>query len=267
MPKFAANLSMLFTEAPFLDRFEAAAQAGFRGVEFLFPYEHDARDIAAQLGTNGLEQVLFNLPAGDWAGGERGIAIFANRRDEFRDGVQRAIDYAKALRCPQLHCLAGNAPDGADHAALNQTYIENLRFAADQLAKAGLSLLIEPINTRDMPGYFLTRTAQARDVIASIGAQNVFLQYDAYHMHIMEGGLLATTARNLDAIGHVQIADAPGRHEPGTGDIDFAELFEHLDRIGYAGWIGCEYRPRTTTADSLAWMNIPAANPDSKIGK
>lgn len=254
MPKFAANLSMLFTEQPFLDRFEAAARAGFRGVELLSPYEHEPEHIAERLAANRLEQVLFNLPAGDWAAGERGIAIFPDRRDEFRDGVERAARYARALQCPRVHCLAGIAPEGADRRELRETYIENLRFAAERLGSDGVELLIEPINTRDIPNYFLTRTSEARDVMTAAGADNIFLQYDAYHMHIMEGDLCATISQNLYAIRHVQIADAPGRHEPGTGEIDFTRLFAHLDRIGYDGWIGCEYRPKTTTAESLRWM-------------
>lgn len=254
MPKFAANLSLMFTELPFLQRFGAAANAGFRGVEFLFPYDHAPEAIAAELAKHDLEQVLFNLPPGDWDRGERGNAIFPERRSEFRAGVGQAIHYAKALRCPMLHCLAGIAPDGANPSELLATYIENLRYAAQALSREGLTLLIEPINTRDMKGYFLSTTAAALDVMHAVAAPNLRLQYDVYHMHIMEGDEQRTISRNIERIAHIQIADDPGRHEPGTGEIDFPSLFEHLDRIGYAGWVGCEYRPRSTTLESLEWM-------------
>jgi hydroxypyruvate isomerase len=254
MPKFAANLSLLFNELPFLKRFEAAAAAGFKGVEFLFPYEYDAGDIAARLKANGLRQVLFNLSAGNWAAGERGLAIYPNLTREFRDSVTAALRYANALDCTQLHCLAGIAPVGADHRAMRKTYVENLRFAADVLAREGISLLIEPINTRDIPAYFLDTTAKAADVIESVGAENLRLQYDVYHMQIMEGDLTPTIDKYLKRIAHVQIADTPGRNEPGTGEINFPFIFDHLDRIGYEGWVGCEYRPSTLTYDSLAWF-------------
>jgi hydroxypyruvate isomerase len=252
---------MLFTELPFLDRFEAAAAAGFEGVEFLFPYEHDAADIAARLKANGLRQILFNLPAGNWAIGERGIAIYPNLIGEFRDSVTRAVRYAKALGCTQLHCLAGKAPVGADHRTLRKTYVENLAYAARVLADEGLTLLIEPINTRDVPGYFLDTTAKAADVIESIGVENLRLQYDVYHMQIMEGDLAPTISKYLKFIAHVQIADTPGRHEPGTGEINFPFIFEHLDNIGYRGWVGCEYNPRASTYESLAWFRQLKARP------
>jgi hydroxypyruvate isomerase len=254
MPKFAANLSLLFNELPFLDRFEAAARAGFEGVEFLFPYEYEPEDIAARLKANGLTQVLFNLHAGNWNAGDRGIAIFPNLTAEFRDSVPRAIRYAKALNCKQIHCLAGIAPLNAEHRALRKTYVENLRFAADALDAEGLRLLIEPINTRDIPGYFIDTTAKAADIIESVDAKNLFLQYDVYHMQIMEGDLAPTISKYLDKIAHVQIADTPGRHEPGTGEINYPFIFEHLDRAGYKGWIGCEYKPKTTTYESLSWF-------------
>lgn len=254
MPKFAANLSMLFQERPFLDRFEAAASAGFEGVEFLFPYAYDATDIAARLKANGLRQVLFNLPAGNWANGERGIAIYPNLMREFRDSVTDAVRYAKALGCTQLHCLAGIAPIGADHRTMRKTYVENLRFAARALTDEGVTLTIEPINTRDIPGYFLDTTAKAMDVIESVEADNLRLQYDVYHMQIMEGDLTPTISKYLKHIAHVQIADTPGRHEPGTGEINFPFIFGHLDRIGYRGWVGCEYTPSTSTHESLSWF-------------
>lgn len=261
MPKFAGNLSMLFTELPFLDRFDAAASAGFEGVEFLFPYDYDIDDLSARLKANGLAQVLFNLPAGNWAAGDRGIAIYPNLTGEFRESVQRAVKYAKALGCTQLHCLAGTVPPGADHRTIRKTYIENLTFAARALADEGMTLLIEVINTRDVPNYFLDSTAKAADVIDSVAAPNLRLQYDVYHMQIMEGDLTPTIDKYLPLIGHVQIADTPGRHEPGTGEINFPFVFDHLDRIGYQGWVGCEYKPRSSTGDSLQWWRKLKAPP------
>ncbi|MDO9384128.1 MAG: hydroxypyruvate isomerase [Hyphomicrobiaceae bacterium] len=255
MPRFCANLSMLFTELPFLDRFEAAARAGFQGVEYLFPYEFDAAEIADRLATHGLTQVLFNMPPGDWAAGERGLAALPDRVDEFRGGIDLVVRYARDLGCRSVHCMAGIAPAGADAGALRATYVANLIHAADRLAQDGVDLLIEPINTRDMPGYVLTRTQQALDIIADVGRPNVRLQYDCYHMQIMEGDLCPTIERNLASIGHVQAADTPGRHEPGTGEINYPFVFAHLDRLGYAGWIGCEYRPRAATLDGLAWFS------------
>ncbi len=253
MPKFAANLSMLFTEHPFLDRFERAAQAGFTAVEFLFPYAFEARDIKARLDANKLQLVLHNLPAGDWDAGERGIACLPDRSAEFREGVGRAIDYAKQLGVHQLNCLAGKAPAGASEATLRKTFVDNLRYAAAELKAANLKLLIEPINTFDIPGFFLNRSAQALAILDDVGADNAFLQYDAYHMQRMEGELAATIEKHLARIAHIQIADNPGRHEPGTGEIDHAFLFHHLDRIGYSGYVGCEYKPATTTEAGLGW--------------
>jgi hydroxypyruvate isomerase len=254
MAKFSANLSMLFTEVPFLDRFRAASKAGFRGVEYVSPYECYPGDISDRLKANRLSQVLFNLPVGDWAAGERGIAIFPERQAEFRDGIATAIRYAKALDCPQVNCLAGIAPSGADPAQLRATLVENLRYASGELQRAGVRLLIEPINTRDMPGFFLNTSRQALDLISDTGSSNLFLQYDVYHMQIMEGDLAATIARNLPLIKHVQIADNPGRHEPGTGEIDYPHIIRHLDDLGYGGWIGAEYKPAAGTADGLGWM-------------
>ncbi|CAO4176821.1 hydroxypyruvate isomerase [Methylorubrum populi] len=254
MPQFAANLTMLFQEHDFLDRFDAAAQAGFRGVEFLFPYDYRKEAIHERLVRHELRLVLHNLPAGDWAAGERGIAVLPERRAEFRDGVARAIDYAGALGCDQINCLAGIAPEGAERVRLNETLTENLAFAAAELKKAGIRLLIEPINTRDIPGFFLTNTAQAVALIDEVGSDNLFVQYDAYHMQIMEGDLARTIRENLSRIAHVQLADNPGRNEPGTGEINYPFLFRHLDAIGYRGWIGCEYRPATTTQDGLSWF-------------
>jgi len=261
MPRFAANLSMLFTEVEFLERFGEAARAGFRGVEYLFPYAYPPGEIADRLERHHLEQVLHNLPAGDWAKGERGIACHPDRVGEFRDGVGLAVEYARALRCPRLNCLAGIAPAGVARERLQETLVANLRFAAAELAKAGVELLVEAINTRDIPGFYLCHTAQALALLDEVGVRSLRLQYDAYHMQVMEGDLAHTIEASLPRIGHVQIADNPGRHEPGTGEINFAFLFAHLDRIGYRGWVGCEYRPATTTAAGLGWLAPWRAGP------
>jgi len=253
MPKFSANLSMLFTEAPFLDRFGLAAKAGFEAVEFLFPYAFSAQEIKQRLDAHGLKLVLHNLPAGDWEAGERGIACLPDRTDEFRSGVARAIEYATTLGVPQLNCLAGKAPIGADDAVLRKTFVANLKFAAAELKKTGLKQLIEPINTYDIPGFFLNRTAQAIGILDEVGADNAFVQYDIYHAQRMEGELAATMQKHLARIGHIQLADNPGRNEPGSGEINYPFLFAHLDRIGYRGWIGCEYKPATTTEAGLGW--------------
>ncbi|WP_315718412.1 MULTISPECIES: hydroxypyruvate isomerase [unclassified Bradyrhizobium] len=263
MPRFAANLTMLFNELPFLDRFAAAKAAGFRGVEYLFPYDFDKAELREQLARHGLTQVLHNLPAGNWAAGERGIAILPDRVDEFRDGVRRAIEYAKALDCRQLNCLVGIAPDDADPRELNQVLVRNLRFAATALKAQGIKLLIEPINTLDIPGFVLNRTAQALQLISEVESDNLFVQYDIYHMQIMEGDLARTMQKHLARIAHIQLADNPGRHEPGTGEINYAFLFRHLDAIGYPGWIGCEYKPRTTTGEGLGWLTDRAVVPAS----
>lgn len=254
MPKFSANLSMLFTEHDFLDRFDAAARAGFKGVEYLGPYDHPAQTVAARLKKNGLTQVLFNLPSGDWAGGERGIAILPDRVEEFRRGVDTAIEYARALGCGQVNCLAGIAPEGADRQKLEDTFVENLKFAAERLGNAGIKLLIEPINTRDIPDFFLSGTKQALAIMERVGSNNLHLQYDIYHMQIMEGDLARTIEANLPRIAHIQLADNPGRHEPGTGEINYPFLHGFIDRIGYAGWIGAEYRPKAGTEAGLGWF-------------
>jgi len=253
MPRLAANLSMLFTEAPFLERFGRAARAGFRAVEFLFPYEHAAADIRRELSEHGLQLVLHNLPAGDWAAGERGIACDPERVTEFRADVARAIAYAKDLGVPQLNCLAGKMPAGVPEDVLHRTFVENLRYAAERLRGANLKLLIEPINRYDIPGFYLHRTDQALSVIEEVGAANLYLQYDVYHAQRTEGELANTLARHLARIAHVQIADNPGRNEPGTGEINYAFLLRHLDRIGYQGWIGCEYKPAAQTEAGLRW--------------
>jgi hydroxypyruvate isomerase len=254
MPRLAANLTMLFNEVDFLDRFEHAARAGFRGVEFLFPYAFPAEEIAARLDVCRLELVLHNLPAGDWAAGERGIACHPGRRSEFQDGVGTAIAYARALGLKQLNCLAGIVPPGVAPEAARATLVENLRFAADQLAHEGIRLLIEPINTFDIPGFFLHGTRQALDIMDEAGSDNLFLQYDIYHMQRMEGELAAAMTANLGRIGHIQLADNPGRFEPGTGEINYRYLLGRLDEIGYAGWIGCEYKPKAGTLEGLGWI-------------
>jgi hydroxypyruvate isomerase len=251
--KLAANLTMLFNDVDFLDRFDHAARAGFRGVEFLFPYAYPAATLAERLDANRLELVLHNLPAGDWAGGERGIACHPERRAEFEDGVGVAIAYAQALGVRQVNCLAGIVPAGVTAAAAHDTLVANLRFAAPRLKAAGIALLIEPINTFDIPGFFLRGTRQALDIIAATGSDNVFLQYDIYHMQRMEGELAATLRAHLPMIRHIQLADNPGRNEPGTGEINYRYLLQLLDDIGYAGWVGCEYKPKGATADGLAW--------------
>jgi hydroxypyruvate isomerase len=253
VPKLAANLSMLFTEVEFVDRFAAAAATGFAGVEFHFPYAYPKAQLAELLARHRLVQVLHNMPPGDWAAGERGIACLPERIAEFRDGVSQAIDYASALGCRQVNCLAGLAPAGADPAELRATLVANLRYAAERLAGAGIRLLVEPINTIDMPGFCLSRSAQALDLFAEVGSPNVYLQYDVYHMQRMEGELANTIRTHLPRIGHVQIADTPGRNEPGTGEINFRFLLGFLDAIGYAGWVGCEYKPKGTTAEGLGW--------------
>lgn len=253
MPRFAANLTMLFNEVPFLDRFELAAKAGFKAVEFLFPYAFPANEIRSRLDANGLELILHNLPAGNWEGGERGIACLPDRINEFRSGVARAIEYSRALGVKQLNCLAGKAPVGVSEDVLRQTFVNNLQFAAGELKKAGVSLLIEPINTFDIPGFYLNRTEQAISVLGEVGADNVFLQYDIYHAQRMEGELAATLQKYFPQIRHVQLADNPGRNEPGTGEINYPFLFALLDRLGYDGWIGCEYKPAGTTEAGLGW--------------
>jgi len=254
MPRFAANLSMLFTEQPFLDRFEAAARAGFTAVEFLFPYAFPAAEIRDRLVSNRLKLVLHNLPAGNWDAGDRGIACDPGRVDEFRAGVARAIEYGTALGVPQLNCLAGKAPAGVADELLRRTFVANLRFAAAALKEANLKLLIEPINNYDIPGFWLNGTAKAISVIDEVGSDNLYLQYDVYHAQRFEGELAATIGKHIARIAHVQVADNPGRNEPGTGEINYDFIFAHLDRVGYTGFVGCEYKPATTTAAGLGWL-------------
>ncbi|WP_462380688.1 2-oxo-tetronate isomerase [Pseudomonas sp. Marseille-QA0892] len=254
MPRFAANLSMLFNDAPFLDRFERAAAAGFRGVEYLFPYEHSASEIGQRLQTYRLEQVLFNLPPGDFAAGERGIAALPGRETEFRESVGEALEYALALGCKRLHAMAGLVADDEQRSRMRDCYLENLRYAARTLAPHGITLLIEPINTRSMPGYFLNHQADAHAIRAELDEPNLRVQYDFFHAQIMEGDLLEGWRRGRDAIGHIQIAGVPDRHEPDEGEVNYPCLFQALEREGYDGWIGCEYMPRGRTEDGLGWF-------------
>ncbi|KVN34031.1 hydroxypyruvate isomerase [Burkholderia pyrrocinia] len=258
MPKFAANLTMLFNEVPFLDRFKAAADAGFDAVEFLFPYPFAKEELAERLETHRLHLVLHNLPAGNWDQGERGIACLPDRVGEFQEGVGRAIEYAKALKVPQLNCLVGIPSASTPRDTTFVTIVDNLRFAAAALKREGIRLLVEPCNSFDIPGFALNRSAEGLDVIRAVGSDNLFLQYDIYHMQRMEGELAATIERSLASIGHIQLADNPGRNEPGTGEINYAFLFALLDRLGYAGHIGCEYKPRTTTTEGLGWLQSVA---------
>ena len=253
MTKLAANLTMMFTEVDFLDRFDAAAKAGFKGVEYLFPYDFPKDAIAERLQRNGLTQALFDLPSGNWAGGERGIAILPDRVGEFQDGVGQALDYAKTLGCKRITCLSGLTPKGISDDTLRQTFVDNLKFAAPKLAEAGITLLVEAINTRDVSGFWLDHTAKACSILDEVGAPNAAFQYDVYHMQVMEGNLAETIEKNLGVIAHMQLADNPGRHEPGTGEINYDFLLPFIDRAGYDGWMGCEYNPAGKTEDGLAW--------------
>ncbi|MGE5384985.1 MAG: 2-oxo-tetronate isomerase [Betaproteobacteria bacterium] len=254
MPKYCANLSFLFTEVPFPERFERAARAGFRGIEFMSPYEHAPREVAAWLRQAGLEMVLFNLPAGNWAGGERGLACMPGREADFRAAVAQALPYAEALACRRVHCLAGLQPAGEAQERTRERFIANLRYAAERFAALDAEVLIEPINSRiDMPDYWLDTPAKAFELLAQIDRPNVAVQLDIYHATVMGDDAAEIIAAHFPAIGHVQIADHPGRHEPGTGMIDFAAIFATLDRLAYSGWVGCEYRPIGGTETGLAW--------------
>lgn len=255
MPKFAANLSFLFADAPFPERFRRAAEAGFLGVEYLFPYDYPAAAIAGWLREYELEQVLFNLPPGDWASGDRGLACLPGRHAEFAESVERARDYAMVLDCERVHCMAGLRPEGVDETTLEANFIANVRYAADRLATIGVSVMIEPINSRiDMHGYWLDDLDKALRLLAAIDRSNVRLQFDVYHAQIMAGDIARRLEDNFGRIGHVQIADNPGRHEPGTGEIHYPFLFGLLDRLGYQGWVGCEYKPLAGTEAGLAWL-------------
>lgn len=271
MPRFAANLSMLYPELDFLDRFEAAARDGFRAVEYLFPYDYDARELAARLSANGLEQVLFNGPPGDWDRGDRGIACVPGREAEFREGIRKAIDYAVALSCPRIHVMAGLVPEGQERETVQPTYVDNLRWAAVEAAKAGRDLLLEPINTRDIPRFFLNRQDHAHEIVLAIGALNVQVQMDLYHCQIVEGDVAMKIRKYLPTgcVGHFQIAGVPERHEPDVGEVNYPYLFDVIDEVsaqcGWQGWVGCEYRPRrgavaNGTRDGLGWLRaLPRA--------
>ena len=254
MPKFSANLTMMFNEVDFLERFEQASRAGFKGVEYLFPYEWGKEQLAEELAKHGLEQVLHNLPVGDWLAGERGIACLPERVGEFQDGVGLAIKYAKALRCSRLNCLVGLTPKEVPAEKVRQTLVDNLRFAATVLEKEGIRLLVEPLNNQDIPGFYLVHTRDTLQLLEEVNHANLWLQYDIYHMQVMEGNLTRTIIDNLTRIAHIQLADNPGRHEPGTGEINYPNLFRFIDEAGYDGWIGCEYKPAGVTEDGLEWL-------------
>ncbi|MGX1672693.1 2-oxo-tetronate isomerase [Streptomyces sp. NPDC055400] len=257
MPRFAANLSTLYPEHDFPHRFAAAAADGFEAVEYLFPYAYEATELRLRLDVHGLRQVLFNAPPGDWDSGERGIAALPGREAEVRDGVERALEYAAALDCPRVHMMAGLVPQGADPAPYRATYLSNLAYAAEQAAAAGVDILIEPINGRDMPGYFLSRQADAHAVVQEVGASNLKVQLDLYHCQIVEGDLTATLRRDLPTgrVAHLQIAGVPDRHEPDAGELNLRHLMSVVDELGFDGWIGCEYFPKAGTSEGLGWRD------------
>lgn len=254
MPQFSANLSWLFGEYDFLDRFQAAARSGFKAVEYASPYEYDKHRLAEELEKNSLKQALFNMPAGNPDAGENGIACLLDRTGEFQDNVGTVAEYAPVLGCDRVHCPVGRAPGSADPDKLRDTLVSNLRFASDKLADVGVKVLVEAINTVDVPGFFVSTSAQARSIVEEVGSPNVGFQCDLYHMQIMQGDLARTVKSNLDIIGHIQIADNPGRHEPGTGEINYPFMLRYLDEVGYKGWVGCEYRPSGTTESGLGWI-------------
>ncbi|HIM46825.1 MAG TPA: hydroxypyruvate isomerase family protein [Alphaproteobacteria bacterium] len=253
MPKFAANLSFLFQDIDFLERFAAAADCGFQAVEYLFPYDYPPGQIKETLAAHGLVQALFNSPPGDWDAGERGLAALPGREAEFREAVEKAGEYAEALACKQVHVMAGLVPEGAERGAYEDCYVANLSYAVNYFAERGVRTLIEPLNSFDMPGYLLNGSKQARRVIEAVGSDNLFLQHDVYHLQIMEGNLAYSFKRDLDIISHVQIAGVPGRFEPTVGEINYPYLFALIDRLGYDGWVGCEYRPEGDTRAGLGW--------------
>lgn len=254
MPRFSANLSMLFTEVDFMERFNRAAKAGFKAVEYMFPYSFDAKSLADMLKSNNLKQVLFNLPAGNWDEGERGIAVLPDRKGEFEEGVGKAIYYAKALDCPLINCLVGLKPSDISGSRVRDVLASNLHFAAEAFAREGIHLLVESLNTRDIPGFYLSRTADVLSLVKEINHPNIYYQYDIYHMQVMEGDVTETIRNNINLIGHIQLADNPGRHEPGTGEINYPNLFRFIDEAGYTGFLGCEYKPLTTTEEGLGWI-------------
>lgn len=255
MPRFSANLSMLYTEFPFLERFAAAAADGFKAVEYVGAYDQDPAALKSLLDQHGLTQALFNLPAGDWAAGERGIGCHPDRVQEFRTSVEKAVEYAEATGCTQVNCLAGIAPAGIDRSALEMVLIDNLSYAAPRLANAGIKLLLEPINTCDIPGFLINSTDDYERIAAAVNHENLYLQYDFYHLQVVQGDLIPTFKRLQPRIAHVQIADNPGRNEPGTGEINYPNIFKVLDEAGYAGWVGAEYKPKAGTSVGLSWLN------------
>jgi hydroxypyruvate isomerase len=254
MPRFAANLSMLYPQHEFLDRFAAAAADGFAAVEYLFPYDFSPAQLKQRLDDSGLVQALFNAPPGDWAAGERGIASLPGREAEFRDGFARALEYAAVLGNDRIHAMAGLLPGEAQRERHLAVYLDNLAYAARQAATADITVLIEPINTRDMPGFFLNRQNQAQAICKEVGADNLKVQFDFYHCQIVEGDVISTLRRDFAGVGHIQIAGVPDRHEPDMGELNYAWLFEEIDRLGYSGWIGCEYRPKGDTSQGLQWL-------------
>jgi hydroxypyruvate isomerase len=254
MPKFAANLTMMFTEVPFPERFARAAKAGFEGVEFLFPYDHAPQGVAGWLHESRLVNVLFNMPPGDWTAGERGLAALPGREAEFRASVAKALDYARALGTERLHVMAGLLSAGADRARHRAVYVGNLRHAARELAREGRTLLIEPINTRDMPGYFLNTQDDGHAICGEVGEPNLKVQMDFYHTQIVQGDVTMTLRKYFAGVGHIQIAGVPERHEPDTGELNNNYLMRVLDELGYDGWVGCEYRPRARTEEGLSWL-------------
>ncbi|SET12933.1 2-oxo-tetronate isomerase [Pseudomonas graminis] len=254
MPRFAANLSMLYPQHDFLERFSAAAADGFGAVEYLFPYDYSTQELKQRLSDNGLVQALFNAPPGDWVAGERGIASLPGREEEFRTGIARALEYADVLGNDRIHVMAGLLPSEELRERHQAVYLENLAYAAEQAAKAGITVLIEPINTRDMPGFFLNRQDQAQAICKEVGAANLKVQFDFYHCQIVEGDVISTLRRDFAGVGHIQIAGVPDRHEPNLGELNYNWLFEEIDRLGYTGWIGCEYRPKGDTSEGLQWL-------------
>ncbi|WP_334160497.1 2-oxo-tetronate isomerase [Achromobacter insolitus] len=260
MPRLAANLTMMYTEHPFLDRFKAAAGDGFTGVEFLFPYEFTAAELKSRLDGSGLEQALFNAPPGDWAAGERGIASLPGREGEFERGFDQALEYAAVLGNRKLHVMAGLIRLEQDRSAHREVYLKNLASAARAAASAGVTVVIEPINTRDIPGFFLNRQDEAQAICAEVGADNLKVQFDIYHCQIVEGDIAMKLQRDIAGIGHIQIAGVPDRHEPDLGELNYPYLFERIDALGYTGWIGCEYRPRAGTSAGLGWAQPYLAN-------
>lgn len=264
MPKLAANLSWLFTELDFRDRFAAAAGAGFKGVECLFPYDHAAADVAALLNAHGLEQVLINAPPGDWDNGERGLGCLPGRQDDFRESLEIALTYAGKIGCTRVHAMAGIAPDGIDPKRSHDLFVENLARAAEMSGRAGIRVMIEPINTVDMPGYYLSHPDQAARLIADVASPHLGLQFDVYHAAMLGLDLAEHIKRHFPVIGHFQIAGHPGRGEPVDCDIDFQALFDLIDGLGYGGWIGCEYRPRGGTTDGLGWARSYGISPSAR---